>query len=115
VIDLDEPANEAVVVIHWMGGRHTEVRIARVPTGRYLAERQPNPVEVIRTLGDRLPDRELAVTMNRMRCKGPGGRVMDYRERAVLYPLYTSMQRPSRNRGRRAVVGASITACGYRS
>jgi hypothetical protein len=73
VIDLDEPANEAVVVIHWTGGRHTEVRVARVRTGRYPADRHPSPVEVIRTLGGRWPDRELAVTMNRMRCKGAEG------------------------------------------
>ena len=87
VIDLDEPANEAVVVIHWTGGRHTEVRVARVRTGRYPADRHPSPVEVIRRLGGRWPDRELAVTMNRMRCTGPEGaswttvRVRTLRER----------------------------------
>jgi hypothetical protein len=78
VIALDEPANEAVVVIHWAGGRHTEVRVARVPTGRYPAERCPSPVDIIRTLGRRWPDRKLAVTMNRMRCKGAKGACRPY-------------------------------------
>lgn len=35
IISLDEAANEAVLVIHWVGGRHTELRVARVRTGRY--------------------------------------------------------------------------------
>ena len=73
VIDLDEAANQVVLVIHWTGGRHTEVRIARVRTGRYPDDRHPSAVEVIRKLGGHWPDRELAVTMNRMRCKGSDG------------------------------------------
>jgi hypothetical protein len=93
VIDLDEPANEAVVVIHWSGGRHTELRVARVRTGRYPEDRHPSPVEVIRKLGGRWPDRELAVTMNRMRCKAAEGeswtmvRVREFRERLGIGPF----------------------------
>ena len=34
VIDLDDAADEVVITIHWVGGRHTEVRIPRVKTGR---------------------------------------------------------------------------------
>jgi len=87
VIDLDEAANEAVVVVHWNGGRHTEIRVARVRGGRYPDDRHPSPVEVIRTLGGQWPDRELAVTMNRMRSKSADGqtwttvRVRELRER----------------------------------
>lgn len=87
IIDLDDATNEAIVVIHWKGGRHTEVRVARVRTGRYPADRAPSATEVIRKLGGKWSDRELAVTMNRMRCKGAGGatwttvRVKELRER----------------------------------
>ncbi len=38
VCELDDAANEAVLLIHWTGGRHTEVRAARVKTGRYVEE-----------------------------------------------------------------------------
>ena len=69
VIDLDDHAHEAIVTIHWTGGRHTEVHVARTRTGRYPDDRYPSPVEVIRKLGGQWPDRDLAVTMNRMRCK----------------------------------------------
>jgi DNA invertase Pin-like site-specific DNA recombinase len=87
VLDLDDATNEAIVTIHWKGGRHTELRVSRVRTGRYPADRHPGPVEVIRKLGGRWPDREVAVTMNRMRCKPPDGkawttvRVRELRER----------------------------------
>ncbi len=87
VIDLDDATNEAVLMVHWLGGRHTEVRIARVKTGRYPDDRSPSPVEVIPKLGGQWPDRELAVTMNRMRCKTADGetwttvRVRQLRER----------------------------------
>ena len=64
---------EAVLVVHWIGGRHTEVRMARRRTGRYPADRQPRANEVLRKLGGRWPDRELAVTLNRMRCRTDDG------------------------------------------
>jgi hypothetical protein len=67
VIDDDPKGNQIVVVIHWTGGRHTEARVDKVRTGRYPDERYPSSVEVMRTLGGHWPDRELAVTMNRMR------------------------------------------------
>jgi hypothetical protein len=90
VIDLDDQTNEAVVTVHWTGGRHTELRVPRVKCGRYPEDRRPNPVEVIRKLGGQWPDRELAVTMNRMRCKSPDGkswttvRVRELRERLEI-------------------------------
>jgi DNA invertase Pin-like site-specific DNA recombinase len=93
VMDLDETSNEAVLLVHWIGGRHTEVRVARVRTGRYPEDRYPSPVEVIRRLGGQWPDRELAVTMNRMRCKSANGnswttvQVRELRERLGIVPF----------------------------
>ncbi|MDI6834573.1 MAG: recombinase family protein [Rhizobiaceae bacterium] len=87
ICDLDDTTNEAVLLIHWTGGRHTEVRVARVKTGRYPAELAPSAVEALRKLGGHWPDRELAVSLNRMLCKTGDGeswttvRVRDMRER----------------------------------
>lgn len=87
VCNLDDAANEAVLLIHWAGGRHTEVRVPRVKTGRYPSDRVPTAVEVIRKLAGHWPDRELAVSLNRMRCKTNDGetwttvRVREMRER----------------------------------
>ncbi|WP_237231994.1 hypothetical protein [Sinorhizobium meliloti] len=42
VCELDDATNEAVLLIHWTGGCHTEVRVARVKTGRYLRDIVPS-------------------------------------------------------------------------
>ncbi len=73
VVDLDDEAHEAVLLIHWIGGRHTEVRVSRWRAGGYPRDLGPSAVEVIRKLGGQWSDRELAVTMNRRRCKTPDG------------------------------------------
>jgi len=99
IVSLDEATNEAVLVVHWTGGRHTELRVARVRTGRYPSDRVPNAVEVMRTLGGHWPDRELAVTLNRMHCRGAGGqswttvRVKALRERLGIAPFDASAVR----------------------
>lgn len=96
VIDLDDKADEVVLTIHWIGGRHTEIRLPHVKTGRYPADRSPNPVVVMRKLGGKWPDKELATTMNRMRCKHTDGgawttlRVQQLRERLKIAPFDTT-------------------------
>jgi DNA invertase Pin-like site-specific DNA recombinase len=90
VLDLDDKADQIVLVMHWNGGRHSEVRVARIRTGRYPDDRHPSPVEVMRTLGGYWPDRELAVTLNRMRSKTSDGKswtmtaVRELRERLQI-------------------------------
>jgi DNA invertase Pin-like site-specific DNA recombinase len=99
VIDQKDDAKEAVVTIHWTGGRHTEIRVSRVRSGRYPEDRHPSPVEVIRNLGGQWPDRELAVTMNRMRCRSADGttwttvRVRQLRERMGIAPFDSTQPR----------------------
>jgi hypothetical protein len=100
VVDLDDAAHEAVVTVHWTGGRHTEIRVARTRTGRYPDDRHPSPVEVIRKLGGHWPDKDLAVTMNRMRCKSADGqswttvRVRALRERLGIAGFDPTIPRP---------------------
>jgi hypothetical protein len=90
VCDLDDTANEAVLLIHWTGGHHSEVRVPRVRTGRYPADRVPAAVDAMRQLAGHWPDREIAVSLNRMRCKTGDGetwttvRVKEMRERLGL-------------------------------
>jgi DNA invertase Pin-like site-specific DNA recombinase len=99
VIDLDDASHEAVVTIHWNGGRHTELRVARRRDGGYPEGQHPSPVEVIRKLGGQWPDRELAVTMNRMRSKTSDGqswtvmRVRELRERLGVQAFDPSLPR----------------------
>jgi DNA invertase Pin-like site-specific DNA recombinase len=99
MVNRDDARNEVVLNIHWAGGRHTEVRVGRVRVGRYPADCHPSAVEVLRKLGGSWPDRDLAVTMNRMRCKSEGGRawtvqrVRTLRERIGIPPFEPSQQK----------------------
>lgn len=73
ICDLDDTANEAVLLIHWTGGRHTEVRVPRVKSDRYPDGIAPTAVDALRKLAGHWPDRELAVSLNRMRCRTGDG------------------------------------------
>jgi DNA invertase Pin-like site-specific DNA recombinase len=73
IADHDEQANESHVLIHWIGGRHTELRLARRRGPEIPDKARPVAAEAMRKLGGRWPDRELAVTLNRMRCKSDDG------------------------------------------
>lgn len=100
VADVDNARREVVLVIHWVGGRHTEVRVARVRPGRY-PDKRPSAVEALRRLGGRWPDRELAVTLNRMRCRGEHDtpwttvRVRELRERLGVPAFTPDSTRPA--------------------
>jgi DNA invertase Pin-like site-specific DNA recombinase len=100
VVELDDDTHEAVLLIHWIGGRHTEVRVPRRRAGGYPEDLNPSAVEVIRRLGGQWPDRELAVTMNRMRCKTPDDltwttvRVAELRDRLGIAPFEADAERP---------------------
>lgn len=93
ILDRDDATNEAIVMIHWNGGRHTGLRVSRGRTGRYPTDRHPNPIEAVQKLGGHWPDREVAATMNWMRCKPPDGkawttvRVRELRERLRIAPF----------------------------
>lgn len=88
VCDLDDATNEVVLLIHWTGGRHSELRAPRgyagccVPTGP-----TPSAAEANRKLAGRWSDRDIVVSLNRMRCKTSDGeawttvRVREMRER----------------------------------
>jgi hypothetical protein len=100
MIDLDDAAYEAVATIHWIGGRHTEIRVPRRRTGRSRLDRSPDPAQVLRKLGGQWPDRELAVTMNRMRCRTEDGetwttvRVAELRQRLGVPVFDPTAARP---------------------
>ena len=90
LVDLDETTHEAVLLIHWTGGRHSEIRIPRNKTRGFPPDRIPNAVAVVRKLAGHFPDREIATCLNRMRCKRSDGetwttvQVLALRERLGL-------------------------------
>jgi hypothetical protein len=100
VLDADE--RQSSVTIHWVGGRHTQIDVPRAPRVRRGLEDPPRPgaAEVLRTLAGHWSDRELAITMNRMRCPNPDGRtwtmmaVREMRQRLGLAEFDPHAERP---------------------
>lgn len=61
IIEQAAESNQVITLIHWTGGRHSEVRIAKMRVGGF--PEPPSAVEVMRKLGGQWPDRDLAFTL----------------------------------------------------
>lgn len=70
LLDLDGPSNNVMVTIHWTGGRHTELRVPRARAPHDDKDSRPSAVDVLQRIGSQFADRDMAATMNRMRCTG---------------------------------------------
>lgn len=66
VVDIDQSANEVVMLIHWSGGRHTELRVAKPKTGEHNHRTAAEAVEVVRQMAGQYPDDIIASTLNRL-------------------------------------------------
>ena len=98
VVDVDPDRQETIVVIHWVGGRHTELRVAR---NRCYSPKNviATPVDAVRRLAPRWNDWQIAVTLNRARCRSADGqswtelRVRELREKLKI-PAYDPEKNP---------------------
>jgi hypothetical protein len=63
-----------VLVIHWAGGRHSEVRIPRPKAGDHRHRTGPDAEGVVRRMAGAWPDREIAASLNRLRLRTGAGR-----------------------------------------
>jgi len=66
VADVDEPNNEIVLLLHWAGGRHSELRVKKNATGRHRRCTGLEVIEVIRQMAARFTDEQIATTLNRL-------------------------------------------------
>jgi DNA invertase Pin-like site-specific DNA recombinase len=66
VVDVDELRSEIVLVIHWHGGRHTEIRAPKNRTGQHGRKTSPDVDDVVRRMVGRWTNAEIAATLNRM-------------------------------------------------
>jgi DNA invertase Pin-like site-specific DNA recombinase len=66
VVDVDQPANQVVMLIHWSGGRHTELRITKPKTGEHGHKTTTEAVEVVKQMAGQYPDDVIAGTLNRL-------------------------------------------------
>jgi hypothetical protein len=66
IADVDESRREIVLVIHWAGGRHSELRLKKRETGQHRRCTSVEAVEVVRQMADRFSDELIAATLNRL-------------------------------------------------
>jgi DNA invertase Pin-like site-specific DNA recombinase len=69
VVDVDEEKREVVLVIHWAGGRHSELRVKKRKTGQHRWCTSLEAVEVVRQMAGRFTDELIAATLNRVGLK----------------------------------------------
>jgi hypothetical protein len=65
VVDVDEAKAEVVLVIHWKGGLHTQVRVPRRRRGQHSAQTPPDTLNAVHVLVRVMPDKMIAATLNR--------------------------------------------------
>jgi DNA invertase Pin-like site-specific DNA recombinase len=73
VADVDEQAQVVVLVIHWMGGRHTELRVPKPKTGQHGRCTKTEAVDIVRQMAASYTDEEIALTLNRLGLKTGAG------------------------------------------
>jgi DNA invertase Pin-like site-specific DNA recombinase len=90
VVDVDDEHHEVAIAIHWIGGRHTELRVRRNKAPSFPVAKRGLAVDIIRKMAASWSDREIAMALNRMRCRAEDGgtwtqvRVRETRQRLGL-------------------------------
>jgi DNA invertase Pin-like site-specific DNA recombinase len=90
IADVDEKSREVVLVIHWAGGRHSELRVKKFETGRSRRCTDPQAIEILRQMAGKFSDQQIAATMNRLRLRtgvGNSWNVMRVRSARSYYQL----------------------------
>ena len=65
VADVDAPAGEIILTLHWKGGVHTELRLPRRRRGQNSGQTSPEAVDAVRVLARICSDELIAGALNR--------------------------------------------------
>ena len=79
IADVDESNRETVLLIHWAGGRHSELRLKKREMGQHRRCTSMEAVEVVRQMAGRFTDASIAVTLNRLGMRTGMGNTWDGR------------------------------------
>ena len=66
IADVDMAAGEIVLVIHWKGGQHSELRVKKPKTGEHGCHTSDEAIAVMRSMAGRWSDQDIAASLNRM-------------------------------------------------
>jgi hypothetical protein len=64
IVDIDDASREIVLVMHWHGGRHTEVRVTRPWSGRTKRCTDAEAIALVRRMAGRWHDDAIAAQLN---------------------------------------------------
>jgi excisionase family DNA binding protein len=98
VTDVDENNREIILLIHWAGGRHSELRLKKSETGKHRHCTNLDAIDVITKMAGKFSDEEIAATLNRLRLRTGAdntwneNRVYSVRHRLQL-PIFDPNQR----------------------
>jgi hypothetical protein len=66
IADVDTAAGEIVLVIHWKGGQHSELRVKKPKTGEHGCHTADEAIAIMRSMAGRWSDQDIAASLNRM-------------------------------------------------
>lgn len=66
VVDVDDQAREVLLVIHWRGGQHSELRVRKPRTGEHGCVTTDDALALMRSMAGRWSDEHIAASLNRM-------------------------------------------------
>jgi len=66
VADVDQENQQIILLIHWTGGQHSELRIKKNATGKHRRCTSLEAIEIIRRMAGKFPDDQIAATLNRL-------------------------------------------------
>ncbi|MGO9519351.1 MAG: recombinase family protein [Candidatus Korobacteraceae bacterium] len=73
VVDVDRDANQVVLLIHWSGGSHSELRVTKPRTGEHGRRTAAEAVEIVKQMASRYSDEVIASVLNRLRLETGAG------------------------------------------
>jgi hypothetical protein len=91
VVDVDDATREVVLLIHWRGGQHSELRVRKPASGEHTKRAPEEAAKMIHEMATRWSDEDIAATLNRMGLQTGQGltwnglRVAAYRRTAGIH------------------------------
>lgn len=66
VVDVDEITGEVILLLHWQGGLHSELRVKKPRSGEHTKRTSPEAQAVVREMATKWSDEHIAATLNRL-------------------------------------------------
>jgi len=98
IADVDLENGQVILLVHWAGGRHSEIRAKRRRPDEHRLKTSLETSEVIRRMGAYWDDRRIAITLNRLGMKTATGlawtegRVLGFRSKHGMTGAVLALQ-----------------------